>query len=104
VLVLRFGSDAVWRDCCDQSHMGRRWGVVPARKLSQRLQQLEAMISLEDLKFLPFVSERRPDGVIEIAIDDDTALFVEQVNPQEDGPLHSTLLVTAVGARSVVVR
>jgi hypothetical protein len=84
--------------------MGRRWGAERARSLSRRLQQLEAMGSLHDLAFMPFDSETRPDGVIEIAVDDDTALFVEELNHQEDGPLSSTLLVSSVGARSVAVR
>ena len=104
VLVLRFGSDGVWRDCCDQSHMGRRWGAERARSLSRRLQQLEAMTSLQDLGFMPFDSKKRPDGVIEIAVDDDIALFVEEIARQEEGTLNFTLLVSAVGARSVAVR
>jgi len=105
VVVLRFGSDELWRVCCDPAHMGRRWGTELARCLSRRLQQLEAMATLYDLAFMPFDWHERSDGTIEIAVDDDTALFVALSDrQQEDGPMGSTAMITAVGARTVGVR
>lgn len=103
MLLLRFADDALWRDCCDASHMHRRWGPERARRLSLRLQQVEATMSLDDLEFMPFDSHNRAGGVIEIAVDDVTSLFIESVDPlQEDGPLQTTLIVSAVGAPSIV--
>lgn len=85
--------------------MRRRWGTERARLLSQRLQQLYAMTSLDDLGFMPFDSHERADGVVEIAIDDDTSLFVEGVDRrQEDGRVHPIVIITAVAARSAALR
>ena len=80
--------------------MHRRWGPDRARRLSRRLQQLEAMTSLEDLKFMPFDSSEDADGVIEIAVDDDTSLFLTGLLRQEDSAVHATVVISAVSARS----
>lgn len=102
VLTLRFSSDAVWRDCCDAPHMRRRWGPERARRVSRRLQQLEAMASLADLEFMPFDVGEGQGGVVEVAVDEGLALSVQPENdhPQEDGHMGITIWVTAVGARS----
>ena len=104
MLVLRFGNEALWRDCCDATHMRHRWGPERARRLSRRLQQLEAMTSLEDLAFMPFNSLERADGGIEIAVDKDTSLLVQGADrSQEDQAMQVTVIVTAVDARSIAV-
>jgi hypothetical protein len=61
------------------------------------------MASLDDLAFMPFDSVEHPDGRIEIALDDDTSLFVREVAPiKEDGRLPAILvMVTAVGAETM---
>lgn len=102
VLTLRFSSDAVWRDCCDAPHMRRRWGAERARRISRRLQQLEAMASLVDLEFMPFDVGEGQDGAVEVAVDEGLALSVQPENdhPQEDGHMGITILVTAVCAPS----
>lgn len=83
--------------------MRRRWGADRARRLSRRLQQLEAMASLDDLRFMPFDSHDRPDGVVEISVDDDLSLFVREVDQQEDGQMYVMLMISALGGRSIVV-
>lgn len=104
MLVLRFAGEALWRDCCDAAHMRRRWGPERALHLSQRLQQVEAMMSLDDLEFMSFDSHVRAGGVIEVAVDDDMSLFIRRVDRlQEDGPLQATVIVSAVGAQSIAV-
>lgn len=105
MVELSFDSEDLWRVCCDHAHMGSRWGPERARCLDRRLQQLEAMTTLDDLAFMPFDWHERADGTIEVAIDDDTALFVKRPDrQQEDGPLRSTAMITAVGARTVGAR
>lgn len=103
MLVLRFETDATWRSCCNSNVMEERWSPALARCISRRLQQLEAMTSLDDLAFMPFNSFDHPDGRIEIALDDDTSLFVREVAPsKEDGHLPVTLvMITAVGAQTM---
>lgn len=105
MLLLRFARESVWRDCSDAAHMHTRWGPKRARLISRRLQQLEAMTALADLDFMPFESHDHGDGVVEVAIDDDLSLFVEYVTkrPQEDGPMNDTLVIFAVGTRSIRV-
>ncbi len=62
------------------------------------------MTSLDDLEFMPFDCHERADGVIEIAVDDDTSLFIRRVDRrQEDGPLQATVIVSAVGVQSIAV-
>lgn len=102
MLVLRFETEATWRACCDKAVM-RRWGQDLARCISRRLQQLEAMASLDDLAFMPFDSVEHPDGLIEIALDAGTSLFVREVAPtKEDGRLPATLvMISAVGAQTL---
>jgi hypothetical protein len=103
VLTLRFETEATWRACCDPTAMRGRWGHDLSRCISRRLQQLEAMTSLDDLAFMPFDSVEHPDGLIEIALDDDTSLFVREVGPiKEDERLPATLvMISAVGAQTM---
>jgi hypothetical protein len=83
--------------------MQQRWGRDLARCISRRLQQLEAMTSLDDLAFMPFESAEHPDGLIEIALDDDTSLFLREVAPtREDGRVPATLVViSTIGAQTM---
>lgn len=83
--------------------MRRTWGVGSAGRLTRRLQQLEAMTSLDDLGFMPFDSEKLAGGVIEIAIDDDLSIFVTAVTPtEEDGHMPgATVRITAVSAKTM---
>ena len=105
MVVLRFGSDALWRGCSDPAHMRHRWGAERARCVNRRLQQLEAMTTLDDLAFMPFDWQERSDGMIEVAVDDETSIFVKRSDRlQEDGPLRSTATIAAIGARTVGAR
>jgi hypothetical protein len=62
------------------------------------------MTSLDDLEFMPFDSHERAGGIVEIAVDDVTSLFLQRVDRlDEDGPLHATVVVCAVGSPSIVV-
>ncbi len=83
--------------------MRQRWGQDLARCISRRLQQLEAMATLDDLAFMPFDSAEHPDGLIEIALDENTSLFLREVAPtQEDGRLPATLVViSAIGTQTM---
>jgi hypothetical protein len=105
MLTLRFASDSVRRDCCDAPHMRRRWGVGRARLISRRLQQLEAMNSLTDLDFMPFDSREGEDGMVEVALDERLAVFVQRDDDQqqEGGPMGTTIVISAVGRCSEAV-
>lgn len=106
MIELRFADESVWRDCCDGGHMRRRWGREMSHVISRRLQQLEAMTSLDDLDFVPFDSEKQDDGAILVSVTADVVLVIEPSEPRtrEDGPLTTTIVVTAVRAPSEVGR
>jgi hypothetical protein len=65
--ALRFEDDDVWCDCCDLSRMRRRFGPEVSRLISHRLQQLEAIDTLEELGLLPFDSAW-VDGAVEVTV------------------------------------
>jgi hypothetical protein len=69
------------------------------------LQQVEAMTSLDDLEFMPFDSCEHAGGVLEISVDDQTSIFVERGDrPEEDGRMQASVIVSAIGARSIAVQ
>lgn len=84
--VLRFASEEAKRACCDAAHLRRAHSPEIARRISRRLQQLEAMESLSDLQFLPFDSVIREDGVVEVAITEQLMLLIqrEESAPERD--------------------
>ncbi len=75
--------------------MHRRFGGHTSRLISHRLQQLEAMVVIEDLEFLPFDSHR-VDGGIEVTINDDVSLLL--VPQPRTGELHAmtTIIIHSV--------
>jgi hypothetical protein len=77
MVALLFRTDAVRRQCCDLAYMRDRWGPDVARRISRRLQQLEAMSTLDDLTFLPFSSHNNGGGRIHVMITPDLALAIE---------------------------
>lgn len=105
MLVLRFRSAEVWRQCCDLAHMRRLYRQQGARRISHRLQQLEAMATTDDLSFLPFDSYELDDGSMEIVVDENLALIVEPDMTETEGsaPMQ-TLIVTEVRVHSRVRR
>ena len=105
MVVLCFETEAVWRACCDKAVARQRWSKDLARCISCRLQQLEAMASLDDLAFMPFHSVEHADGVIEVALDDDMSLFVRDVDPaQEDGHVPANLvMISAISFQRIRV-
>jgi hypothetical protein len=105
MVVLRFRSDEVRRACCDLARMQRLWGPVVARRISCRLQQLEAMTTLAELDFLPFDSYEHDGGVIEVAVAGHLALFIERGPDTSEGEaLMYTMTVTGVRDRSTAAR
>lgn len=83
MVVVEFANSEIRRRCCDLDCMRRAYGAVTARKISQRLQQLEAIQSISDLSFLPFDSSRS-DGFIHVAVDDSLTMLLETPpNPPE---------------------
>ncbi|GLZ29373.1 hypothetical protein Lesp02_15630 [Lentzea sp. NBRC 105346] len=77
MVALLFRTDTVRRQCCDLAYMRDVWGPEVARRISRRLQQLEAMSTLDDLAFLPFRSHNNTDGCIHVMITPDLALAIE---------------------------
>jgi len=105
MVVLRFRDDAVRRVCCDPAHMRRLWGPVVARRISCRLQQLEAMTTLADLDFLPFNACEYDGGVIEVDVADHLALLMERgADTAEGGAIMHTITVTGLRDRSTAAR
>lgn len=94
--MILFDDDDVWRSCCDLEFMRRRFGRDTARQISRRLQQLEAVTDLDDLKFLPFPT-RLVDGHAEVAVNDDLTLLLDiaQATP---GRAHA---MTTIHIRSI---
>lgn len=83
MVVIEFADNEIRRRCCDLDRMRRAYGVTTARKISQRLQQLEAMQSIADLSVLPFDSTQT-DGLIHVVVDDSlTMLLTAAHNPPE---------------------
>src|SRR5262245_51554336 len=105
MVVLRFRSAEVRRTCCDLARMRRLWGPVAARRISHRLQQLEAMTTLADLKFLPFDSYEHDGGVVEVSVADQLSLFIERGPDLLEGEaLMFTVTVTGLRPRSTVAQ
>src|SRR4051812_3836518 len=71
MVFLRFRSNEVRLACCDLARLRRRWGPAMARRISHRLQQLEAMTTVADLAFLPFDFYEHGGGVIEVTVAED---------------------------------
>lgn len=90
--AVRFRDREVRRDCCDLAHMRKRWGADTARLISHRLQQLEAMTSIDDLAFLPFDS-RRVDGRIEVVVGGGAVLLLEVPKPTTGEPHAMDIIV-----------
>lgn len=94
---LRFRDSDVRRSCCDLRLMRERGGAVAARRLSRRLQQLEAMTSLADLAFLPFVTSETEDGAIEVVVTDHLSLLLERGSTiSEEDNLMDTVTIIEV--------
>lgn len=104
MVVLRFRSDEVRLACCDLARLRTQWGPVVARRISHRLQQLEAMTTLADLDFLPFDSHEHGGGVIEVAVADHLSLVIERPDTSEGGaPMHE-IVVAGLRDRSTAAR
>lgn len=88
--LLQFENAAVWRNCCDLAHMRDRFGPDAASKISLRLQQLEAIVAVEDLEFLPFHS-RPVGGGFEVSVTDTVSLLFETA--QSEPGAHSMLTI-----------
>ena len=99
MVVLQFCDSEVRRDCCDLAHMRSQWGEDRARKISHRLQQLEAMASIDDLSFLPFDSHH-VDGAIEVSIDGSLSLLFELPQPTGEVPAMHTIVIRSVRANT----
>ncbi len=99
--ILRFASEEAKRACCDAAHMRRAHGPEVARRISRRLQQLEAMESLSDLQFLPFNSLIREDGVVEVSITDQLMLLIQRdASAPERDQLMYQITINGLEARS----
>lgn len=94
MVVLRFSSEDVRRACCDTALMRRLWGHEVARRISRRLQQLEALTTLADLSFLPFDSRKHDGGVIEVAVADRLAIFIKPGQDTSEGEKMHTIVVS----------
>lgn len=105
MVVLAFADPAVRSQCCDLAHVRRLWGRDAAWRLSHRLQQLEAMASLQDLDFMPFDSHRDGDGTMLITVTPDLALAIrpEPEHPVE-GVAMQRIVITQVLRTSTLAR
>lgn len=93
MVVLRFRSDRMRHSCTDLARMRTLWGPAVARQISRRLQQVEAMATLADLKFLPFDSHEHDGGVVEVAVTDRLSIFIERGPDMSEG---DTLMYTII--------
>jgi hypothetical protein len=99
MVVLRFPDEAVRRDCCDPTHMRHRWGDARSRRISHRLQQLDAMTSIADLAFLPLDSHV-VGGVVEVEVDDGLTLLLDVPSTPDEEGLMTVLVIRTLRLRS----
>lgn len=104
MMALLFRTDAIRRHCCDLAHMRATWGPNVARRISRRLQQLEAMSTLDDLAFLPFDSYRNANGCIHVKITPDLALVIEPAPEATERDTMPSITVTQVLVTSKAAR
>lgn len=100
--TLQFDDAEIHRLCCDPTVMRRRFGPAVTSLISRRLQQLEAMTSLADLRFLPF-DHRVVDDEVEIAIDEDLVLVVTSTQPAPGAPTMNDTTITIRAFRTTSV-
>lgn len=94
--VVRFSRAATRRACCDDETMLQAWGQATTRAMHRRLQQLEAMTSVEDLAFLPCDSYEREDGRFVVGVTEHLSLVIEQDTETTEGMTMKTIVVTAL--------
>ncbi|WP_346056490.1 hypothetical protein [Amycolatopsis dongchuanensis] len=104
MMALLFRTDAIRRHCCDLDHMRATWGPDVARCISRRLQQLEAMSTMDDLDFLPFDSYRIADDCIHVMITPDLALVIEPAPEATKRDTMPSITVTQVLVTSKAAR
>ena len=104
MMALLFRTDAIRRQCCDLTHMRGAWGSETARRISRRLQQLEAMSTLDDLAFLPFASYYNSDGRVHVMITSDLALVIEPAPEATERDTMPSITVTQVLVTSKAAR
>lgn len=104
MVALRFRSNEVRLACCDLARLRRRWGPVVARRISHRLQQLEAMTTVADLAFLPFDFYEHGGGVVEVTVAEDLSLLIERLDMSEGEALMHEIIVTGLRDRSTSAR
>lgn len=74
---IRFTDSEVARRFGDLGRLRHEHGVAGARRISQRMQQLEAMTSLDDLAFMPFESRVMPDGTTQVDVSSELSVVIE---------------------------
>ena len=92
--TIQFDNDDVRRSCCDAAVMRARFGDATALRVSQRIQQLEAMASIEDVAFLPY-DQRLVDRGLEITVERDLVLLLS--TDHEGGPAMNQPVITILG-------
>lgn len=92
--TIEFDNDDVRRFCCDAAAMRARFGDATALRVSQRLQQIEAMASIQDVAFLPY-DQRRVDRGLEITVEGDLVLLLS--TDHEGVPTMNQPVITILG-------
>jgi hypothetical protein len=92
--TIHFNNDDVRRSCCDAAVMTTRFGAAVALRISHRLQQLEAIASIEDVAFLPLDHRPVEDG-IEVTIVGDLALLIATTH--EGAHVMNQTVITILG-------
>ena len=75
-----FRSRALCARCAQLETMTAAWGHRRAQLIHRKLQQLAAVVDLDDLTFLPGVAARRNGNRVEIELDDGMLMVVSDGN------------------------
>ena len=78
MLELRFKTRKLRDRCCDMASMTGAWGSEASERLGLRLQQLAAMVSVDDVSFLPCDTSMDGEGHLHVAVGAGLAVVVSE--------------------------
>ena len=85
-MAIRFESRDLWALCNSGDALTRRWGSERAEAVKQRLQELDAALSLAELASLPFVRVRDgSNGCVVISVCSGLGLLVRPLADSRTG-------------------
>lgn len=107
-MKIKFATEEIQEECACFDQLVQKYGVRQARRIRQRLDELDAAANLADFMMLPASNCRLLNGEYVGQISIDTAfsskLLIEPINShtaQEENPMLDWTLVTAIRIISI---